>query len=402
MKNSVWYLADKGGRALLNLVLFVFVTRALGAEGLGKVSLGLAWLALVASLGAPAIETWLIAQWPKIRNDGTAAIFQLAFWTHTVFTGLALICFVFIGSFPLAIACMAAAGLFRSSDIFRTYLEANGLAKKTVLYEGIAFTLSAVAKCICIVYEPRWEYFGAAFALETVAAWPLLYFAVKGEKFTALQSLFQIPVIREWRIFIRRISPQIVAYALYLTQLRLGTIMLPLFTGDAEVGYWSAAMRLLELWSFVPWALTASIYPLATGAPRGSVKQNDLIRKMGRRYFWSATALAIPISLGAPWFVVGIYGQEFQSAIAVVQIAAFNLFPWFAYMFWVRLMYIRHTENVIPLIASVYLVIQLVANLWLLPLYGARGAAWASLLSGLLALGVAFAVKPKSVVGDYP
>lgn len=32
--NSVWYMADKGGRAVLNLVLFAAVSRSLGPEAL--------------------------------------------------------------------------------------------------------------------------------------------------------------------------------------------------------------------------------------------------------------------------------------------------------------------------------------------------------------------------------
>jgi PST family polysaccharide transporter len=394
VKNSVWYLADKGGRALLNLVVFAWVSRAMGPEGLGWLGVGLAWMALTSGLGVPALEAWLIAQWPKTPQDDVAGVFRKAFWTHTVLTGGALVLVGLAGMPGWGLGILAASGLFRSSDAFRTYLEAHGQARRTVLFEGVAFVVGVVAKMGCVWADAAWGWYALAFALEPILAWPLLWRAVRPLAGISLREvLVPLPDAAEWGAFVRQILPQILAFALFLGQLRLGTLLLEAWSTPAEVGHWTAALRLLEIWSFVPWALTATLYPAAVRAQPRSKERRGLIQQMALRSLGSAAVLALPLSVGAAWGISAVYGPDFADAAPVLRIAAFNLFPWFAYLFWTRWMHVEQLGNRIPVFAGVYVLLQaLLAFLWI-PDHGAIGAAWASVLSGAIALAAALAVS---------
>ena len=113
--NSVWYLADKGGRAVLNLVLFAAVSRSLGPEALGDLGYGLALLALASGWGVPALETWLIAQWPVVAKDRATHWMALAGRTHVLFAGVALLVALWWQPTGVSVALLAAAGMFRGS-----------------------------------------------------------------------------------------------------------------------------------------------------------------------------------------------------------------------------------------------------------------------------------------------
>ncbi len=390
--NSVWYLADKGGRAVLNLVLFAAVSRSLGPEALGDLGYGLALLALASGWGVPALETWLIAQWPVVAKDRATHWMALAGRTHVLFTGVALLVALWWQPTGVSVALLAAAGMFRGSDVFKTYLEAHGEAKRTVLFDGAAFAVGAGAKLACVWLDAEFGWFAAAFALETVLAWPLLAWAVGAAVPGAARALWTERVsTQDWTRFVRQTFPQTLAYVLFLGQLRLGTLLLEAWSTPEALGQWTAATRLLEVWSFVPWALTAPWYPAAVRAGWGSVERARLVRKMALWSLGSAAVLALPISLGASVWVDWIYGDAFAPTAPLLTVAAFNLFPWFSYLFWVRWMHLQHRSHAVPVFSALYVVVQAVlAALWI-PADGALGAAWAALVSGISVMSLAYA-----------
>jgi O-antigen/teichoic acid export membrane protein len=105
----------------------------------------------------------------------------------------------------------------------------------------------------------------------------------------------------------------------------------------------------------------------------------------------SAAVLALPISLGASVWVDWIYGDAFAPTAPLLTVAAFNLFPWFSYLFWVRWMHLQHRSHAVPVFSALYVVVQAVlAALWI-PADGALGAAWAALVSGISVMSLAYA-----------
>jgi PST family polysaccharide transporter len=190
---------------------------------------------------------------------------------------------------------------------------------------------------------------------------------------------------------VRQTYPQTLAYVLFLGQLRLGTLLLEAWSTPEALGQWTAATRLLEVWSFVPWALTAPWYPAAVRAGWGSVERARLVRKMALWSLGSAAVLALPISLGASVWVDWIYGDAFAPTAPLLTVAAFNLFPWFSYLFWVRWMHLQHRSHAVPVFSALYVVVQAaLAALWI-PADGALGAAWAALVSGISVMSLAYA-----------
>jgi hypothetical protein len=98
----------------------------------------------------------------------------------------------------------------------------------------------------CVWADADWGWYALAFALEPILAWPLLWRAVRPLAGISLREvLVPLPDAAEWGAFVRQILPQILAFALFLGQLRLGTLLLEAWSTPAEVGHWTAALRLL-------------------------------------------------------------------------------------------------------------------------------------------------------------
>ena len=96
---------------------------------------------------------------------------------------------------------------------------------------------------------------------------------------------------------------------------------------------------------------------------------------------WGAIAIAIPTTLFSDWIIHNLYGNEFAKSVVILQIYAWASVFVFMGVANHKWLLIENCQKYILLTTLLGMVINIVCNIILIPLYGASGAAVASLIS---------------------
>ena len=190
------------------------------------------------------------------------------------------------------------------------------------------------------------------------------------------------PQPRAWPRLLKTAFPIGVAFLLYILLLRLDVTLLSFIAGEAEVGLYAAAYRLVESTQFVAWAMSAAMMPwLSRTATGGLVRGYELGLK-------AMNAVLLPISLVFVLFAEGIvdllYGDAFAPAVLPLQLLGLTSALYGMQSFASTTLIARDSPGTFGKLVGVVVVLNLGANLIVIPKYGADGAAAVSLASGLL------------------
>jgi len=158
--------------------------------------------------------------------------------------------------------------------------------------------------------------------------------------------------------------------------------MLMWMASPTEVGVYAVAAQLSEVWEFVPVAIVSSLYPMLIRL-KDEQPQRYRLRLQQTFDFLAllSIGLALVVTFIADDLMLLLYGEAYQASGSVLQIHIWScVFVFFRALFskWI------HIEQVLIfslVTQGVGAVSNVALNYWLIPIHGATGAAWATLLS---------------------
>ena len=168
---------------------------------------------------------------------------------------------------------------------------------------------------------------------------------------------------------------------------RLDVLLLQRLVGAAEVGIYSASYRLMFLLTLVPESFMNAVYPNLARAWREDRPQFVRLAERSLRYL---IAFALPAAVGA-YVLAGpvvllIYEVNFARSVAVFSILIFAVVPIYINNVFYRALFAAEQQIKSVLILVVNIVVMAAAGIWLIPRWGAAGAAAALLISLAVAL----------------
>ena len=382
-RNSAWMITEQIARQALGLLVAVWVARHLGPSSMGALSYSLSLTALLgivttAGLNRIAVREFSVA--PDVESERRLLITSLAmrFSASIVMVVVAILCSLAISPEDVWIVAILSLGYFftafdlvdllyqsklRSKDVARVRLSAflaSCVLKCSLLYAGAGLTLIAIA------YLMDWVLVGCALA------W--LYFRD--------QSLFPLPgaLLSTAKRLFRESHVEVVAGFSGLAFMRIDQVMLQYFREPAEVAVMAVSSKLTEAWYFVPAALVSSAFPAIvrmSQADPGSGR--TAIRRLYRQLSAMTILAALFVTVFSGEIVHILYGSAYQSAadVLVVQIWC-TLFM--AYGIASGSWLIASRQGILNLQRNLIgAVVNIGMNLYLIPRYGALGAAWSTL-----------------------
>jgi O-antigen/teichoic acid export membrane protein len=169
-----------------------------------------------------------------------------------------------------------------------------------------------------------------------------------------------------------------------IVQYRIDQVMLGQMIGDAEVGQYSAALRLIEFFGFLPMILRSSVAPTITAAKKqGEQVYYDKLLNIYRLMFICFIVVSVPVMLLANKIVFFLYGNVYEKAGLLLSLFSAKLF---FTNFGVALGLFITNESLFrySLITSILgLLINIGLNLLLIPHFASIGSIWATLLTAL-------------------
>jgi len=391
LTNVSWLFADRILRMGVGLLIGVWIARYLGPEQFGVLNYAIAFVGLflpLAMLGLDNVAVRDLVQEPARSHEtlGTAFILKLAAGIGTY--GLALAVIITLkpeASLLHALVGLTGAGLvFQAFDAVDFWFQSQVRSKYVVVARNTSFLITSLIRVAFVLAAAPLIVFAGAVALEAAlsALGLVLIYQWSGQHF------------RDWRAKRRRAAellrtswPLIVSAVAIAVYLRIGQIMIGEVLGDIEVGIYAAAVRISEVWYFIPTAIVSSVAPALTQAKEADAalykrRAQQLLNMMAGFGY----AVAIPVSLLAGPLIRLLYGAEYADAglpLAVHIWAGLFVCLGVAQSMWLLLE--GHTQ--ITLINTVVgALVNIGLNLVLIPKFGSLGAAIATLASYIVAI----------------
>lgn len=297
----------------------VLLARYLGPERFGVINFALAFAGLFGFLTSLGLDNIIIRE--LVTSPENTA--------QTIGTGLVLRACGSILAFIAAPLAMYATGerdhltlslgaifgtvaLFRTFDVFDLHFQARVLSKYTVWATSASFIVIAIGKLVLISYGATLAAFAwadVAGAALTAAGLMVLYFWTIGRS-------------QSWRFNVSHAHrllaagwPLMLSGVAILIYMRIDQVMLKRMLGADEVGLYSAATRLSEMWYFIPMAVTSSVFPSILRTRTSSIEL--YYRRLERLFSLMsicAIAIAIPMTVLSRPLMVLLFGLRFAGA----------------------------------------------------------------------------------------
>jgi O-antigen/teichoic acid export membrane protein len=155
--------------------------------------------------------------------------------------------------------------------------------------------------------------------------------------------------------------------------------------GTYKVGIYAAAVKLVEVWYFVPGIICTALFPAIINAKKTSV---DLYRNRLKNFYILMAIIpiimAIPITLLAKPIIQIIFGNGYLESVLILKIYIWSSIGLF--LGWAVGQYLM-SENMVKTIFGLNLlamILNIILNLIFIPMFGIIGSAWATFISYLV------------------
>lgn len=376
-----------------NLVqkVLAFVTTLIIARGLGEHSFGvysfvgvfLFFFGFITDLGIERVLTRELARTPDRAGVllGNAILLKLVLCGAAVPGAVATGWLMGFDSEVLYCVLLAALCLPLSLDLlFRGYFQSR--YRIEVIYyitvpTSISYLLLAAA---CVVFDlPVHALFYAG--LLNAGFTLLLFLAVVSRSVT--------PNLRPDRAVLSLLlkdAGQMGAFVLmFMLAMRIDQILLFQLRGSEDVAYYAVAVRLTEVLSMVPEAVMLSVFPLLAASQYSAPERFQRTYRLTFKYL---TILILPVALVltlARHEIVSLaFGARYAESANAVSILAWGMFFAYTGAVYLNLFIVQALHRLMLLVSLIALGFNVALNVWLIPEYGAAGAAVATVLSNLV------------------
>jgi O-antigen/teichoic acid export membrane protein len=388
--NIGWLFFDKVLRLGVGLLVGVWVARYLGPEQFGLFSFAAAFIGLFgafAGLGLQSIVVRDIVRDSAYKEEtlGTAVILLLVggFLAYGLTLGTIFWLRPDDALAKVLVAILGSMTLFKASEVVIYWFESQVQSKYTVLVQNGSFLVFACIKVALILSNATLIAFAWASMAEAllVALLMLAMFGLRGLGLLKLRASLD-----RAKVLLADCWPLLLSGITITIYMRIDLIMLGQMLDDEAVGIYSAATRISEVWYFLPSAITASILPTLIHAKKISkVLYHQRLQRLCTFLTWLAIAVALPMTFMADWLVIIIYGQNYIAAGNVLSIhiwaAVFVFLGIGSGIFFT----IENLAKIFFYRTTLGCLLNIVLNIYLIPLYGVKGAAIATVLSQFFA-----------------
>lgn len=184
-----------------------------------------------------------------------------------------------------------------------------------------------------------------------------------------------------WDLF-RRGLPYAYAGAMITLFFQLDAVMLEAMKGPEAVGYYRAPVLVLEGLTLVPRILGYALIPTMAAV---YATRPEVVTALYARATKYLVAVGLPVAafalLASDRFIPLVFGPEYAKSVPLARILLPAAVLMFVSNFGETTLACIDRWRPIVVVSTACLALNVALNLWWIPLHGARGAAWATLLT---------------------
>ncbi len=403
ISNTGWLFADKIIRMGVGLVVGVWIARYLGPEKFGLLNYSIAIVAMfgpISSFGLNGIVVRDLVKETVNSRDilGTTFILQIIGGLLTFVLGIITINYTRENNdlAKLVVMIFGFAMVFKATEVVKYWYESQVKSKFIVLVENGIFLIFASIKVILILSQATLLQFAWITFIEglTIGIGLLCLYAwhfrdIKKWRFKYIQAKELLS--NGW--------PMILSGLAVMIYMRIDQIILGQLLGDESVGIYTAAVRISEVWYFIPTAIISSVFPSIL-----AIKKNNeslyLIRlqKLYNLMVLLALFVAVPMTFFSGWIIQILFGSAYSEAGPVLAIHI-----WSSVFVFLGLAsgsgYLAENLQKLAFYRTLLgAIINVATNFFLIPIIGILGAAIGTLLAQISAAYLFDFLHPKTKI----
>jgi O-antigen/teichoic acid export membrane protein len=326
-KNTVYLGLAEVTNKLMMFFFYLLAARHLGVEKFGVLSFALAFVTMLAvftDLGLGAITAREIARDRSVARRHVSNALAIKAFASLLVLVLIAVSVRLLGYPPATVRVVGICSLFVIESAFTLYFGYvfQGFERmEFTAMTRVLQTLILIAGALVLSHRPpRAEWYAMVFAgaglVSAAFAWSVssIGFVRPGFGFD----------LREWRTMLRSALPIGIASACVAFYYWNGSTLLSKLRGDAAVGNYNAAFRLIMGMTFVGLAFSGAVFPLLSRLFYGTPERLPRALEVSMRY---QTIVALPLcvfgaALAGPVVAV-LYGNTYDGAVPVLRTLAF-------------------------------------------------------------------------------
>ena len=399
--NTGWLIADKLIRLGLGLIVSVWLARYLGPGDFGLLNFAIAFVTLfstLSNLGLQGVIVRDLVTSPQRRLTllGSSLLLRLVGSAIAVILVAVVITLLRPGD-PASVRVVIVVALMllpQAWDVIDFDYQARIDARPIVIIRGVSFVVFSILKLFLIITGGTVIQFAWATTGEIVmsAALMSVYARARG----TLPRL-RDATLPELSHLLRTCWPLMATSLSVVLYWRIDQVMLGQMSGAAGVGVFSAAVRVSEVWYFIPVAVSGSAAPILTSIFQRS--REEFLQKLGDVMHIMVSvgfAVAIALTVFARPLVVTLFGPRYVDAAPILAIHSwagiFVAIGVLSYNWYINTGHLRY--SMYQTFAGA--VCNIALNSVLIPRYAGTGAAVATVASQIVSTTLLNAFAPES------
>lgn len=387
--NILWAISGKVVNMLGVLFVGILIARYLGPEQYGLMNYVISYVSIftiIASFGLENIEIRELAKFPGQANVilGSAFALRLLFSVVAFILVIAsLFCYKADNETCLLIIIYSFSLFTSSFNVIRNYFISIVENEYIVKSEIVRVLIGSVIKIVLLLMKVPIEWFIVAMVFDTilVCGGYVLSYKKKVGKFSDWKYDKVIT-----RLLIKESFPLLLSGAAVLIYQRIDQVMIGNMIDNVAVGYFATAGKFVDIAMFIPIIFVQTITPLLVSLR----EENPALYAIRKMQFisvttWGSIAIAAVISVLALPIIKYTFGDEYLPAVPILQVMVWKVFGMALSACSGQIIIMEGIQkwSAIRNFISCGLCVGL--NLVFIPVFGAIGAAWVSVITLIVA-----------------
>ena len=372
-----------------NLFISVYIARYLGLELLGKFSYIVAVTGILGSFSALGLQSIVVRELVKTPKKSSVILgtsLTLSFIASFFSYGLLVLIILFSNPNDKMLLILAFINgftfLFETLRILSFYYESKVNSTVVVRYNNISLIISSILKVIVVYFDLGIYLLTSIYVFEIAFTGLLLFKSFSKNVYSLFKFSFDYSTAKN---LLRDSLPLLLSGFMIGIFMKIDQIMINNMLGSSELGQYSIAAKLTELFYFIPVIIQSTLFPGIESA------KNDkkLFRKRLNNLYSMSIIIAYIVILfmtfSSDYIIDFLYGPEFSGAKAPLLISIWA-FLFVSYGISRNAFIISNNLTLsYMIIMAISAIINISVNLILIPKYGIIGASFATVLSQIFA-----------------
>ncbi len=401
-KRNIFYKILAESTKVLPALLFIYVARRLGGEDFGKLSFAFSFTGmciLIADFGLNRLLVRNVSRQKELTGEYVANVYVLKIvlsFMCVIAMGMFVVLAGYSGEIITLVMIFGGAMFFRSLlDVSCAIFNAHEQMEKEAVLKGINHILMFMSGAIVLALGfGLFELSNVFLVVYLISSMIGCYMVYKG--IVNIRPRFDLGF---WYSILKESMPIALTVTFVVIYIKIDIVMLSLIRGDnVEIGWYSAAVRIIELMHVIPAIIASAIFPIFSILHKESM---DSLAEVYKTSFKYLLVTALPIVVGtlllSDRIIDLVYGEEYVQAIPALRILVCSIIFVFLNYILLNILVSADRQKIIAIVTGICLFINISLNMCLIPYNGYLGAGYATVITEIILFAVCWYYATKYI-----